>query len=329
MVTTFWLGLKKTIPFQLSSSYIHLLARQLLLVFSLLVYCIGPSRWPRLLMKANIFIGRNCENSKSNWIFHHLTKRVLLFHHVSCLHVTNKEIISNLEKENSIFHRNREKLLPIILSWAVRNYVPLSLVVCSSKGGAGEVKQGMRSWKTQVILANNRYSTARRHLLTFYLSICSHLHLFHNPCIAGQPGLHRWVQKGLCSAGKTCMALLQTVITVDCYITYFNLWVEITPRDHFFTFPPLPGLQQFALSRHHLHLFAHTPRLGQEQSGLGSHMRTSSDGFVSVAYLDTYFHGEVEKGFFVTTNFWCNYYYSGMPCCLYCLFSAGKNSWWG
>lgn len=256
-----------------------------------------------MLMKANVFIVRNCENSKSNWIFHHLSESTLLFHYVSCLYVTNKEIISNLEKENSIFDRNREKLLPIVLSWVVRNYAPLSHVVCSSQGGAGEVEQGMRSWKSQVTLASSRYSTAKRHLLTFYLSICSHLHLFHNPCIAGQPGLRRWARKGLCSAEKTCMVLLQMVMTVDCCITYFSLWVGITPRDHFFTFPTPPGLQQFALSSHHLHLFAHTVRLGEELSDLGSYMRTSPDGLVSVAYLDAYFHGEMEKGFFLTTNF--------------------------
>lgn len=62
VVTTFWVGLKKTIPFQSSSSYIRLPARRLLLVFHLLVYCIGPSRWPTL-MKANIFIVKNCEDS--------------------------------------------------------------------------------------------------------------------------------------------------------------------------------------------------------------------------------------------------------------------------
>lgn len=218
-----------------------------------------------MLMKTNIFIVRNCENSKSNWIFHHLIKSTLLFHHVSCLYVTNKDIISILEKENSIFDRNREKLLPIILSWAVRNYVPLLDVVCSSQGGAGAVERGMRSWKAQVTLASNRYSTAKRHLLTFYLSICSHLHLFHNPCIAGQPELRRWVQTGLCSVGQTCMVLLQTVLTVDRYIIYFSLWVEITPRDHFLTFPTPPGLQ-------HLHswvitcTYLHT-RLDWEKSG--------------------------------------------------------------
>lgn len=209
-----------------------------------------------MLMKANILIVKNCENSKSNWIFHHLTKSTLLFHHISCLHVTNKEIISNLEKENSIFERNREKFLPIILNWVVKNYVLLSRVVCCSQGGAGEVEQGMRSRKTQVTLASSRSSTARRHLLTFYLSICSHLHLFHNPCIAGQPGLRRWVRKGLCSAEKMCMGLLQTVLTVDHYIIYFSLWVEITLRDHFFAFPTPPGLQQlhsWVISRTYLH----------------------------------------------------------------------------
>ena len=136
-------------------------------------------------------------------------------------------------------------------------------MVCSSQGGAEEVERGMRSWKAQVTLASNRYCTAKRHLLTFYLSICSHLHLFHNPCIAGQPELRRWVRKGLCSVGKAF--LLQTVLTVDRYIIYFSLWVEITPRDHFFTFPTPPGLQ-------HLHSWVITctylyTRLDLEKSG--------------------------------------------------------------
>lgn len=38
-----------------------------------------------------------------------------------------------------------------------------------------------------------------RRLLTFYLNMYSHLHLFHNPCTVGQPELHRLGQRDLCS----------------------------------------------------------------------------------------------------------------------------------
>lgn len=126
--------------------------------------------------------------------------------------------------------------------------------------------------------------------LTFYPSICSHPHLFHNPCIAGQPELHRWAQKGLCSVEEMCIVLLQATMTVYRMPFIFDLWVGITLRDYRFTFPTLALVLHYC---DNLYSWAVTciPGPGEGLRRVCAHMRTLSYTFVTIAFYDVNFNG--------------------------------------